>query len=312
MIEYGYALKSLTCDKTILVMNTNYGEPPEIELPFNISHINYPIMYELPEGSDTARKRDVKLQLTKSLKRALKNLILSLDNKGSLQLKWSDDFIIRRFVTMHNEIDSKKAVAEDQLNNLVLETTITDLVSGKPCIIRQKKGIENYACQLNQYISELEKFKSKSEGFLLCSADYAINTSLTINNSGSKIANNITICVGLPQWLKIGFNAGGTNHLPRPPSCISDSGSTYNSTPPERFNARKQNWVAISDTELKITDYPDQVLHARYTLLPQKFFLIATPDAPTGVHKLHVRIICNEYDGWQDSAIKVEVTGEQP
>ena len=47
MIEYGYALKSLTCDKTILVMNTNYGEPPEIELPFNISHHCCPVKGEV-------------------------------------------------------------------------------------------------------------------------------------------------------------------------------------------------------------------------------------------------------------------------
>lgn len=42
MIEYGYAVKSLTRDKTILIMNTAFGAPDEITLPFDLNHVRWP------------------------------------------------------------------------------------------------------------------------------------------------------------------------------------------------------------------------------------------------------------------------------
>lgn len=43
LIEYGRALKGLSHERVICVMNTAYGEPSETSLPFNLRHVTWPI-----------------------------------------------------------------------------------------------------------------------------------------------------------------------------------------------------------------------------------------------------------------------------
>ena len=40
MVEYGYALRSLTFEAMMPVMNTHYGAPTE--LPFDLGHVRHP------------------------------------------------------------------------------------------------------------------------------------------------------------------------------------------------------------------------------------------------------------------------------
>ncbi len=49
LIEYGYALRSLTHERIICVMNTAYGKPSAEALPFDLRHLRWPRCYELDE-----------------------------------------------------------------------------------------------------------------------------------------------------------------------------------------------------------------------------------------------------------------------
>jgi hypothetical protein len=49
LIEYGWALKSLTHQQIICVMNAAYGEPSSEALPFDLRHMRWPFRYELAE-----------------------------------------------------------------------------------------------------------------------------------------------------------------------------------------------------------------------------------------------------------------------
>lgn len=53
-IELGYALHALTHDGVLLVLNTHYGGRES--LPFDLAHLGGPILFNLPEGADNARR----------------------------------------------------------------------------------------------------------------------------------------------------------------------------------------------------------------------------------------------------------------
>ena len=71
LIEYGWALKSKTHERVILVMNTAYGEPSEQNLPFNLRHVRWPITFHLPKDASPDEKAKVKLALVKILGKAV-------------------------------------------------------------------------------------------------------------------------------------------------------------------------------------------------------------------------------------------------
>ena len=52
LIEYGWALKSLTHSRIISVMNTAYGKPTADTLPFDLGYLRHPIQYNCPEDAD--------------------------------------------------------------------------------------------------------------------------------------------------------------------------------------------------------------------------------------------------------------------
>jgi hypothetical protein len=72
LIEYGWALKSLANERVICVMNTAYGEPSHETLPFDLSHLRWPIGFNLPEGATPQVRAEEKVKLVKILKEAIR------------------------------------------------------------------------------------------------------------------------------------------------------------------------------------------------------------------------------------------------
>jgi hypothetical protein len=75
LVEHGWALKSLTHRRVIAVMNTAYGDPREISLPFDLRHTRWPIGFALPEGCDADVRKAVKDSLVRTLEDALKAVL---------------------------------------------------------------------------------------------------------------------------------------------------------------------------------------------------------------------------------------------
>ena len=67
LIEYGWALKGKTHRRIISVMNTAYGNPDDIELPFDLRYTRWPLGYHLPEDATPETRAEVKRQLVKDL-----------------------------------------------------------------------------------------------------------------------------------------------------------------------------------------------------------------------------------------------------
>lgn len=79
LIEYGYALKSLTHNRLVGVMNTAFGSPEKTPLPFDLQHARRPILYCVgPESTDEARAEQL-ASLTQSFKEALKSILKLLE-----------------------------------------------------------------------------------------------------------------------------------------------------------------------------------------------------------------------------------------
>jgi hypothetical protein len=82
LIEYGWALKSLSYHSILPVMNTAHGDPKTEKLPFDLSHLRHPITYHLPEGASDAVRRSERNALATALENALRTIVESEEFKA--------------------------------------------------------------------------------------------------------------------------------------------------------------------------------------------------------------------------------------
>ncbi len=78
MVEYGYALATLTDLRIITVMNTAHGSPTEHPLPFDLQGAMYPIFYNCPDGASAEQRAKAREELAKDFEKDIR-LILQSD-----------------------------------------------------------------------------------------------------------------------------------------------------------------------------------------------------------------------------------------
>ncbi|WP_354082167.1 hypothetical protein [Bradyrhizobium sp. S3.3.6] len=78
LIEYGWALRSLSYERIICVMNIAHGKPSHETLPFDLQHVRWPMTYDLPEGSTQEVRAGQRKALTNKLTDALRACLGSL------------------------------------------------------------------------------------------------------------------------------------------------------------------------------------------------------------------------------------------
>jgi len=84
LIEYGYALKSLSATRIIGVMNEAYGGPSRESLPFDLASYRYPIAYRLEEGASDEDRKTAREQFVTKFERAIRTVLESDEYKSSL------------------------------------------------------------------------------------------------------------------------------------------------------------------------------------------------------------------------------------
>jgi hypothetical protein len=84
LVEYGWALKSLSHSRILTVMNTASGEPTPESLPFDMRHLSWPISYHLPDGTDAKEKATQRKQLASELKGAIRDILGSEEFQSSI------------------------------------------------------------------------------------------------------------------------------------------------------------------------------------------------------------------------------------
>lgn len=80
MVEYGYALHSLTFEAMMPVMNTHYGTPAE--LPFDLGFVRHPTQYCLPPRSSDAERRAARTALSAKLEGILNLMVQNVVSKS--------------------------------------------------------------------------------------------------------------------------------------------------------------------------------------------------------------------------------------
>ena len=314
IFELGIASEALEdWTRILLIANEHYGSIDH--LPFDLrQHGCIPYML----SQDANDKPEQRKRLKRKIEYDLQSLIGTQGkrqdkSKPCLELRWSTDLKIKPFKNMFAEIDNRISEATEHENSLVDVTdTLTDLIGGRLHKIHGPSHtvMKEYRYYLSMYIQKLESIRESHNGYFLCGGGHVENTGLSITNLGAMAATNISFIIDLPDWLKVTINTGGTNNLPVPPSVLHDPRSnTYIALLREKFHTYSKQWFKCTDNKIEVENYPDQALHERDHDIPQKFSIVAMPDAPIGVHSLTVKIICTEH-GWQDSAIDIEIIDE--
>ncbi|MBY5551108.1 hypothetical protein HFO61_30655 [Rhizobium leguminosarum] len=80
MVEYGYALRSLTFEAMMPVMNTYYGDPEK--LPFDLGHVRHPTQYNLEPNSLDGVRRAARAKLSERLEGILRLMVQNLLSKS--------------------------------------------------------------------------------------------------------------------------------------------------------------------------------------------------------------------------------------
>lgn len=96
LVEYGWALKSLTHSRIVPVMNTAFGEPTAESMPFDMAHLRRPILYSCPSSADQDTRRKGRDALSKSLELAIRAVLTSEEfAAGLLQPKDPTPFVLQ-------------------------------------------------------------------------------------------------------------------------------------------------------------------------------------------------------------------------
>jgi hypothetical protein len=67
LIEYGWALKSLSHVRIVPIMNVAFGTPNAESMPFDMRHLRNPITYDCPEDADEETRKRVREALANDL-----------------------------------------------------------------------------------------------------------------------------------------------------------------------------------------------------------------------------------------------------
>jgi hypothetical protein len=83
MIEYGWALKSLTHARIVPVINTAFGKPTAESMPFDMRHLLYPTVYSGPDRLGRDREHVIE-QLALELEQKIRGVLESGEFKSTL------------------------------------------------------------------------------------------------------------------------------------------------------------------------------------------------------------------------------------
>ena len=97
LIEYGYALRAVTHQRIICVMNTAYGKPSAEALPFDLRHVRWPRCYELDGTATPEVRAEQRKALTAMLTSDLRACLASIQPAASERIplaelcEWATD-----------------------------------------------------------------------------------------------------------------------------------------------------------------------------------------------------------------------------
>lgn len=137
LIELGYALSRLGDGRVVNIMNSSFGKPDK-NLPFDLAHKRWPIVYSLNEDNYT-NKSTAKKELVASIKSALYPYIGK--SKLTTPIFASPDEKVKHRETLRKEFN--REISEIRAKELRSNVIIRDVarIDGYPNVNQEEKGI---------------------------------------------------------------------------------------------------------------------------------------------------------------------------
>ncbi len=131
MLELGYAVKCLTWDRIILVMNRSLGSPES--LPFDLRHRRWPLSYELESGQQKVPVRD---QLIGGLKVAIEAIL----HRGLPIVGESVADTVERYIEQGENISLDKLM-RGQIEQVHQKTSTVSFFEHRQALFQSHKGV---------------------------------------------------------------------------------------------------------------------------------------------------------------------------
>lgn len=330
MIEYGYALKVLHGDKekaqrkTILIMNIAFGQPPEIELPFDLNHLRWPIQFNLPCDSSDENKKKVVDNLTNILKGNFRKLCSPPENEEM-------SVIVRlRSVSQHNEIDTltrcesmnelidtkiltAKKFLQDIQNqpdgNIIVTRGSTQLIlNGVAQGRRVKTALQK---RVEAYELEWERLKADLSSYTNFRQQNAIDCYIAVENIGNITLTDVRITIELPDWL-LAFRNNMARSLPSPIDISTQHGNwqVTGGDYPKKANENESYGETVRVEFHLLTLEIDRIVKRREfeaVEASDSFTLLASPNGNSGPCSLKVVVDAEELDKPFMGKIEIEI-----
>lgn len=320
MIEYGYALKALHSEKeearkkTILIMNTAFGMPPKIELPFDLSHLRWPIQYELPSRSTDDEKKQAVDYLTDILKNNLRKLCRPLEGPDMpvvVQLKsvsqHNEINLITRCESMDGLLDKKIQEAKEFSHRILNQSDERIVISrgnsqfildsGVARIRSIKNALQHKA---SVYEKELEQLKTDSRCYTNFRQKNAVECYIAVSNIGNVTLTDVRVTIELPDWL-IAYRSNMARALPRPIDISTQHGNwqVIGGDYPKNKLENESNGDIVR-VQFQLLTLDTEKIGKRRDLDASEpsdaFTLLALPHGKTGPCSLKIVVDAEEFD----------------
>ena len=322
MIEYGYALKALHYNKreaqkkTILVMNTAFGNPSEIELPFDLRHVRWPIQFNLPSGSEKEEQQQVIRSLTREIKSSLHKLCgpppkseisikfnCTLENRPIIKLRKCESIepkmnqfklgAERFFQKYHSPSDGKISVQRGSAT-----TTGPDTEELRTQVL---EATQSYLDNLNSIWLEPGSYANLSQ---------PESSLVYLSVRGDlKTLTDVTITITLPSWL-IAFRPEMGQSMPKPLEVSTQPGN-WRIVGGELGRAKttsrgKDISLTFSEIKFEMERLRKRRLYDASDHL-DSFSLLALPDAPLGKRFLDAEVIAEELEDPIKAQVEINI-----
>lgn len=149
MLELGYAVKCLTWNRIILVMNKTLGSPEG--LPFDLRHRRWPLSYELESGQEKAPVRD---QIIGGLKGAIEAIL----HRGLPIVGETITDTVERFIEQGEDISLDKLM-RGQIEEVYQKTSSDSFFENRQALLESHKGARRdiWNIGFNLYFPECEQ-----------------------------------------------------------------------------------------------------------------------------------------------------------
>jgi hypothetical protein len=182
--------------------------------------------------------------------------------------------------------------------------------------------IETYIEKANKFIDEIDDTNKYNNYLINSNLDKTCLVTLSVENDGNSSASDIRVEVTLPEWL-LGFESyPEKDEIPKIPiipvptapratsimsalASMNHMGNIFDHSLMTR-NINRTSACSIKNNSIYF--WADKLLHKHsITNRSERFFLLATPNAPTGEILLEGRAFCSEYDDWHKIELSINI-----